>query len=329
MTSRLPDLEARSRVLVLAPHPDDETLATGGLVQAAREAGAALHVVVATDGDDNPWPQRWIEKRWRIDAAARARWGARRRAECGRALAVLGVDPGAVDHFGWPDQGVTTLLMRDGAAEQRLAERIAAFAPTHVARPAATDAHPDHNALHVLADLALARAGAHDALRMDYLVHGDWPAGADVATLEATPARLDRKREALLTHETQVCLSRERLLRLCERTERYAVAGGAPRLERAGQGWTLPRRGAWRWRPHELLVVLREGTDVHRLRVRAAWRGETVHAVGGGRVVVTGHHDGVTFDVEGLAFERGHAKLQRAGRRLVIYDRDGWHALAQ
>ena len=40
----LPD----DRVLVLAPHPDDEVLATGGLIQQALAAGAALRVIVAT-----------------------------------------------------------------------------------------------------------------------------------------------------------------------------------------------------------------------------------------------------------------------------------------
>ena len=73
-------LGASDRVLVLAPHPDDESIACGGLLLAARAVGAARCVVVVTDGDNNPWPQRWIEKRWRIDARARARWGARRRA---------------------------------------------------------------------------------------------------------------------------------------------------------------------------------------------------------------------------------------------------------
>nr|MBP6330775.1 PIG-L family deacetylase [Dokdonella sp.] len=47
------EIDPCDRVLVLAPHPDDEVLATGGLIQQALAAGAALRVIVATDGDNN------------------------------------------------------------------------------------------------------------------------------------------------------------------------------------------------------------------------------------------------------------------------------------
>ena len=39
------------RLVVVAAHPDDETLGTGGFVQAARAAGAHIELVVATDGE--------------------------------------------------------------------------------------------------------------------------------------------------------------------------------------------------------------------------------------------------------------------------------------
>jgi hypothetical protein len=57
---------AADRLLVFAPHPDDETIATGELIQLARASGAVVHVVFATDGDNNPWPQRWCERRLHI-----------------------------------------------------------------------------------------------------------------------------------------------------------------------------------------------------------------------------------------------------------------------
>ncbi|MDE1886478.1 MAG: PIG-L family deacetylase, partial [Xanthomonadaceae bacterium] len=34
------------RILIVAPHPDDESIATGGLIQAARAGGAAVRVIV-------------------------------------------------------------------------------------------------------------------------------------------------------------------------------------------------------------------------------------------------------------------------------------------
>src|SRR6476646_4479916 len=42
---------ADTRMLVFAPHPDDEVLAAGGLIQQVREGGGTVHVVYLTSGD--------------------------------------------------------------------------------------------------------------------------------------------------------------------------------------------------------------------------------------------------------------------------------------
>src|SRR2546429_9585198 len=74
--------------MLIAPHPDDEALACSVILQQAVRAGAAIRVVYVTDGDDNPWPQRAVERRWSLSASDRKRWGKLRRSE---ALAALGV----------------------------------------------------------------------------------------------------------------------------------------------------------------------------------------------------------------------------------------------
>ena len=102
---------AHTRLLVVAPHPDDETIATGVLIQQVRAAGGEVHIVLLTAGDNNPWPQRWLERRWRIGATDRKRWAQRRGKELLRALAVLGVSPPALHAVNWPDMGVTHLLL--------------------------------------------------------------------------------------------------------------------------------------------------------------------------------------------------------------------------
>src|SRR5689334_16595346 len=49
---RLPSVSAMSgRLLLLAAHPDDETLGAGGLLATAARAGAEIVVVIATDGE--------------------------------------------------------------------------------------------------------------------------------------------------------------------------------------------------------------------------------------------------------------------------------------
>ena len=118
-----------ARITVLAPHPDDESLGAGGLIQQALAAGAGVRVIFITDGDNNPWPQRWIERRWRIDGECRPRWGARRRAEALRALERLGVPASQAEFFGLPDAGILPLWRRrDAAVLDKFARAFAAQA---------------------------------------------------------------------------------------------------------------------------------------------------------------------------------------------------------
>ena len=62
-----PILTSESRLMLIAPHPDDEALACSIILQRAVRANAAIRVVYVTDGDDNPWPQRVLERKWRLD----------------------------------------------------------------------------------------------------------------------------------------------------------------------------------------------------------------------------------------------------------------------
>jgi hypothetical protein len=41
------------RVLILAPHPDDEAIGAGGLIQRALSAGAKVNIICFTNGDFN------------------------------------------------------------------------------------------------------------------------------------------------------------------------------------------------------------------------------------------------------------------------------------
>src|SRR5260370_20574447 len=92
-------LHASDRLLYFAPHPDDETLAGGGLIQKASAMGARLCVVFLTNGDRNPWPQRVMERSLFLDAKARRRWGLTRQGEARAALDMLGAGRAAERPF--------------------------------------------------------------------------------------------------------------------------------------------------------------------------------------------------------------------------------------
>ena len=85
-----PAFNSDSQLMMFTPHPDDESLACSIPLQRAARAEAAVRVVYVTNGDDNPWPQRLLERKWRLNAADRKRWGRLRRAEALAALRALG-----------------------------------------------------------------------------------------------------------------------------------------------------------------------------------------------------------------------------------------------
>jgi LmbE family N-acetylglucosaminyl deacetylase len=204
-------ITSKDRLLILAPHPDDESLATGGLIQRAASAGAKVRVLFATDGDNNPWPQRFLERKLQITSRDRARWGRRRRKEALAALELLGLPKGSARFLGLPDQGITNLLMRaeEGVLFTLWAE-LTEWEPTLFVMPSATDAHPDHSALFVLVHLAMMRLDRPPRM-LRFIIHSPRrQSERGKVTLRLTQPEIERKRAAILAHQSQMALSRKR-----------------------------------------------------------------------------------------------------------------------
>ncbi|PYJ68985.1 MAG: hypothetical protein DME76_10490 [Verrucomicrobia bacterium] len=223
----VPAFTSRSRLLLFAPHPDDESLACSILLQRAVRAGAAVRVVYVTDGDDNPWPQRLLERKWRLNAADRRRWGRLRRTEALAALRVLGVNGSAARFLALPDQKLTAILMCDAqSALERFAAIIADWNPTELLVPSISDAHPDHSALAVMLRLVLSESflelvATGQMAVWSYVVHGKSSAFFDRAeTICQSRVEAATKLRAIHCHKTQLKLSRKRFLGYAGRRER-------------------------------------------------------------------------------------------------------------
>lgn len=242
-------------LMVWAPHPDDESLAAGGLIQRARAYGARVSVVFASDGENNPWPQRVLERRVWIGARQRAGWAARRRGEADAALRALGVAPAHVHRLGWPDGGITWMLLDDTAAMlATLRELIERERPTLMVLPDLVDRHPDHSAIHVLMEMVFQ---ASPPIRkpdcLGYLLHGrSQPGVPQRAVFTLTDDELSRKRRAIEAHASQIALSRGRFLRFAAATENFVA--GLDCHDRAGA--TLPWLPPRALRPFLALLAL-------------------------------------------------------------------------
>ena len=263
------ELRSSDSVLVFAPHPDDETLGSGGLLQRARAVGARVRVVFVTDGENNPWPQRVLERRWRLGDADRARWGKRRREEARRAFERLGIGEDAAVFLSLPDQGLTRLALTN--REPLLAairREIVTHEPSLVVGPSPRDHHPDHSALGVSLQLARtaasepSQAGGVDPARsrpglITFFVHGRRAAAPEgeplVLRLSAEEQR--RKRQAVLAHASQLVFRGRFYLSFVGETEAFAVAGVPSSTDP--------------WHPIREAVVDGEG---YRLRIRSRSR---------------------------------------------------------
>jgi LmbE family N-acetylglucosaminyl deacetylase len=129
------------RVLVIAPHPDDESIGCGATLALHAQRGDDVHVLVVTDGDLGD-PRSLFPRDGYVE---------RRREECRRAAAVLGV--AAPRFLGHADQSVDA-----AALGTQLAAALDELGPTVVYHPAAPEMHPDHHvAARVTLDVLAAR----------------------------------------------------------------------------------------------------------------------------------------------------------------------------
>ena len=130
--------------LVLAPHPDDETLGCAGVIMRLRSAERRVVVAIAADGGGC----QLVKFRDRADVVAL------RQKETVAACGELGVPETDLVFFGFPDGelGANSAELTD-----RLAELIKKINPASVLAPHQGDNHPDHCALAAAVQVLISR----------------------------------------------------------------------------------------------------------------------------------------------------------------------------
>lgn len=94
---------AQDRILILAPHPDDEVLGCGGIIQKAVKLKLPLRIVFFTYGDNNQWSFLVYRKRPVVMPRAVQTMGLVRHDEAIAAARALGVWPEQLTFLGYPD----------------------------------------------------------------------------------------------------------------------------------------------------------------------------------------------------------------------------------
>lgn len=158
-----------ARVVVIAPHPDDETLGLGGTLHLLSRRGTAVEVVVLTDGErSNP----------SLDVHDRQRVVRRRQDELHAALRALGQDSaiGTAKRLRMPDRHLHQ-------HEDELAERLLPLVrgADLVFAPHRQDGHLDHEAAARAAREACEAAGVARTAYAVWLWHRCAPDDPELA----------------------------------------------------------------------------------------------------------------------------------------------------
>jgi LmbE family N-acetylglucosaminyl deacetylase len=102
-------LSKAQRVLVVAPHPDDETIGAAGVIQAALAQGSQVRVVIVTNGDGQALSPLVIHRSLEMGAEEYIQMGEQRQQESLAAMQKLGLPARDVIFLSFPDRGMLPL----------------------------------------------------------------------------------------------------------------------------------------------------------------------------------------------------------------------------
>jgi len=197
--AKFPEIYSTDRILIIAPHIDDEIISSGGLIQEALSRKAKIKIVYLTNGDNNYLSVININKNLQENPNNFINLGQKRMKEAKEATKVLGLTMDDLIFLGYPDNGLKNLLRENfltaythkafklnynpytGTYKEQqlykginlfndLKEIIMDYQPTIIILPHPRDANPDHSAGYYFTLSALEETEIRPHL-FAYLVH--------------------------------------------------------------------------------------------------------------------------------------------------------------
>ncbi len=202
-------LDAQDRILVVAPHPDDETIAAGGLIQEAVSRNIPVRVMYLTNGDSNQLSFLYYKKQFVFGSRRAVAMGEHRQKEAIAAMRSLGVAEDHLIFLGYPDYGTLSIFKKswksaksvrgaltrlDAVPYERslskgapykgesiladIKQVLSDFKPTKIIVNHPADENSDHQAASLFTQVALwdLQETLENAQLYAYMVHAiDWP----------------------------------------------------------------------------------------------------------------------------------------------------------
>ncbi|MDD5731716.1 MAG: PIG-L family deacetylase [Patescibacteria group bacterium] len=199
--SSFPDFTKEDRILILAPHIDDEIIGAGGIIQQAVAKEASVKVVYMTNGDDNLGSVLSEDKTLEPTPDDFIALGEQRVTEGKKATKLLGLNEENLIFLGYPDKGLSSMLNNNfntpytsqstrfnynpyqGTYRSKqsytganvvddLKKIISDYKPNIIFVSHPRDQHPDHSSTYLFMEKSLALAGLEKKPQVyTYLVH--------------------------------------------------------------------------------------------------------------------------------------------------------------
>lgn len=167
--------------LIIAPHPDDESLGCGGSIIRHVNAKHRVKVVFLTDGEKGDFEGRFGGDYVKL-----------RRQSAEKAMGILGVTD--YQFLGYGDR---ELFLREREALDRLLPVVESFSPSMIYAPSPYEAHPDHKAAFRLAWELRKRLGI--ALALYEVLMALYP-----SILVDITGEMEQKKRAIAAYYTEV-----------------------------------------------------------------------------------------------------------------------------
>jgi LmbE family N-acetylglucosaminyl deacetylase len=175
------ELGTAERILVLAPHPDDESLAAGGVIASLRQdkPKSEIRVIIVTNGDAS-YTTSFFHGSHGFTTRHFQSIALERQQESLSALKILGLAPSQIHFWGFPDRGLLQLRKKHWSRQESyrspttgfcwseqainspslqyngmnllhlIQNQLMTFRPTMIIFPHPQDPHPDHKTLALL-----------------------------------------------------------------------------------------------------------------------------------------------------------------------------------
>jgi LmbE family N-acetylglucosaminyl deacetylase len=170
-----------SDALIIAPHPDDESLGCGGSIVKHINSGSRVKVIFLTDGGSGDFKGRFGD-----------RYVGLRKSSASKAMNTLGVED--YEFWGYRDRDIASVVEE---ITDRLNQTIKGFSPDLIYVPSPFEVHPDHKTTSMIGQRIFNETGV-DVIFYEVIV-ALYP-----NILVDITAEMEKKREAIKSYQTEL-----------------------------------------------------------------------------------------------------------------------------